>query len=118
MNGLDLLGVDWGEIGKHAAGGVHTAGKVVLSAFGAGSVASQLENLESKAGILPDWAKAPADVAKAGGAQQQAQQQAQQYQIQQQKEKEAAAKSSTIKWVIGGGVAALFSGAILWRILR
>jgi hypothetical protein len=57
-----VIGID--DAVKDAAGVVHTAGKLILSAFGAGAVAQPLENLESQAGILPQWAggKAPAPV--------------------------------------------------------
>lgn len=47
--------MDWSELGKNIFGGVHTAGKVLASAFGAGKLAEQAEQLESP--ILPDWAK-------------------------------------------------------------
>jgi hypothetical protein len=39
-------------------GGVHTAGKVLLTAFGAGAAVAPLESLEAP--ILPDWAKSGA----------------------------------------------------------
>ena len=41
---------------QHAMGAVHTVGKVVLSAFGAGVLGEKLEQLEADAGILPEWA--------------------------------------------------------------
>lgn len=49
----DLVGED--EWWKHLFGAVHTAGGLALSAFGLGSAAQQLGELESKADILPEW---------------------------------------------------------------
>jgi len=56
-----LVGWTWGDVGKQAFGGLHTAGSVVLSVFGAGSVAKKLEESEAKAGLLPDWAHVMSD---------------------------------------------------------
>ncbi len=47
---------DWKDIGKTTFGVVHTAGKGLASAFGAGSAAQGLESIEARAGLLPDWA--------------------------------------------------------------
>ncbi len=62
-----MIGID--DTAKDAAGVVHTAGKLILSAFGAGAVAQPLEDLENQAGILPQWAggKAPAPVDPSAG---------------------------------------------------
>lgn len=49
--------MDWDNFGKQAFGGLHTAGKIVLSAFGAGQAGEALERVESP--YLPDWAKSP-----------------------------------------------------------
>lgn len=59
-----IVGVDWGDLGKNAFGGVHSAGKVLASAFGAGAVVAPVEQLES--GALPDWAKSAPAAAKPG----------------------------------------------------
>lgn len=53
----ELLGVDWNSVGRNIFGGVHLAGKSVLSAFGAGAAAQSLESVETGAGILPTWAQ-------------------------------------------------------------
>ncbi len=53
----DILGVDWGDIGKDVFSGVHLAGRTVLSLFGAGAIAQPLERIEEKGGLLKDWAK-------------------------------------------------------------
>lgn len=49
------------KIAKDIFGGVHTAGKTVLSLFGAGVIAQPLEQLEAQAGLLPDWALPQSD---------------------------------------------------------
>lgn len=41
---------------KHLTGAVHSAGTLLLSAFGLGNVAKTLGDLEASAGILPGWA--------------------------------------------------------------
>lgn len=56
LDPLDALGVDWSDLGKNVFGGVHLAGKTVLNVFGMGQLGQSLEEMESKAGILPDWA--------------------------------------------------------------
>jgi hypothetical protein len=61
-----VLGVDWAEVGRNAFGVLHTAGKAVASAFGAGQAAQQLETAESQAGLLPPWAGGAAP--SSGGA--------------------------------------------------
>lgn len=64
---MSILGIDWGDVGKNVFGGVHTAGKILASAFGAGALVAPVEQLESPA--LPDWARstpgAPAGAAAA-----------------------------------------------------
>jgi hypothetical protein len=65
---MKLLGIDWGDVGKSAFGGLHLAGKTVASAFGFGSAAQSLEQLEAGAGLLPDWAKSTPGIAQQGGA--------------------------------------------------
>lgn len=61
--------MDFKSIGKAIFGGVHLAGKTILSAYGLGSVAQSAEQFESP--LLPDWAKsnkkAAAGVAAADG---------------------------------------------------
>lgn len=59
MHGEDWteLGVDWGNVGRTAFGVVHKAGGVVLNVFGQKALAQQLEAVEAKAGLLPDWAR-------------------------------------------------------------
>src|SRR5258706_5507631 len=52
----DLVGVDWGDIGKKTLGGTHMAGKVLLSAFGAGAVAAPLDQIYQEHGLVPEWA--------------------------------------------------------------
>ena len=49
------IGVDWRDLGENIFSGVHTAGKLLASAFGAGALVAPIENLESP--ILKDWAK-------------------------------------------------------------
>lgn len=53
----EVLGLSISDVGRNVFGGVHTAGKVLASAFGAGSLAQSVENLEAGAGLLPDWAR-------------------------------------------------------------
>lgn len=55
---MRILGVDWNDLGKNVFGGVHTAGKILASAFGAGALVAPVEQLESP--ILPEWAKSSA----------------------------------------------------------
>jgi hypothetical protein len=50
------VGIDWGDIGRKALGGGHIAGKVLLSAFGAGAAVQPLDQLEASHGLLPQWA--------------------------------------------------------------
>ncbi len=50
------IGFSWSDLGKNVFGVVHTAGSVVLSAFGAGGVAQAITPGERDAGLLPDWA--------------------------------------------------------------
>lgn len=57
---MKVLGVDWSDL----FGGVHEAGSAVLSAFGAGAVAKQLEQVEAP--YLPDWAKSATPAGTAG----------------------------------------------------
>lgn len=45
---------DWSDIGKNVFGGVHTAGKILASAFGGAPLVAQVERLEQP--ILPEWA--------------------------------------------------------------
>ncbi len=54
---MKILGFDIVDTGKNVFGGVHTAGKALASAFGYKGAADSLENYETKAGMLPDWAK-------------------------------------------------------------
>lgn len=53
----NILGLDIADLGRNVFGGVHMAGKVLASAFGFGGAAQSLENLETKGGLLPAWAK-------------------------------------------------------------
>lgn len=46
----------WDDFGKDALGIVHTAGGIVLGAFGLGGVANTLGEIESKYDALPAWA--------------------------------------------------------------
>lgn len=48
---------DGAEIGKNAMGVVHIAGGFVLGMFGLGGVAGKLEEVETNAGLLPEWAQ-------------------------------------------------------------
>lgn len=59
---LDVVevGVDLADVGRNAFGVLHTAGGIVLSVFGAGQVAKNLEVAEAQAGLLPDWARTDA----------------------------------------------------------
>jgi len=52
----DVVGVDWGNVGKQALGVNHLVGKTLLNTFGMGSVANQMEGLQNKGGALPAWA--------------------------------------------------------------
>src|SRR3990167_1257499 len=70
--GCTLCGIDFPDWAKHTFGGVHTGGKIVLSAFGLSEVAKQLEQAEADAGLLPEWAggkREGGDAAPAGGPQ-------------------------------------------------
>jgi len=52
----DIVGVDWGKVGKTALGVNHIVGKTLLKAIGMGGVADSMETLQNKGGALPDWA--------------------------------------------------------------
>jgi len=51
-----VIGDSLADIGKNIFGGIHTAGKLLASAFGAGKAAESLESFETKQGWLPGWA--------------------------------------------------------------
>lgn len=56
MADRDDIGFSWGDIesaGRTVFPYVHTAGKGLASAFGAGALAEQVETLEKKGGLLP-----------------------------------------------------------------
>jgi len=52
----EVLGLSLKEFGKGFLGTQAIAGRVLLSAFGMGAVADQMEDLQNKGGVLPDWA--------------------------------------------------------------
>lgn len=52
----DLLGLTATEFGKGFLGTQAMTGRVLLSAFGAGSVADSMEDIQNKGGVLPEWA--------------------------------------------------------------
>jgi len=52
----DIVGTDWGKVGKTALGVNHMVGKTLLKAIGMGGVADSMETLQAKGGALPDWA--------------------------------------------------------------
>jgi hypothetical protein len=55
----DLIGVDWGDVGKKALSGSHVAGKTLLSMYGLGGVVAPLDTLYQREGLVEDWAGAP-----------------------------------------------------------
>lgn len=60
----DLLGVDWGDVGRKALGGSALAGKVLLNAFGASAVVAPVEAIQQRGGALPQWATKSLNVVK------------------------------------------------------
>lgn len=133
-SGLDVLGesvvgVDWADVGRQAAGGVHTAGKVVLSTFGQKELGQKLENLEAGAGILPDWARtaaptapgAPARTGVAPGAPAAPPSTPKERAAAVQREQQAARaheRKKTLLYVGAGVAGASVLGLVLWGVLR
>lgn len=62
----EVMGISWGDVGdfgKAAFPYIHSAGKGLAGAFGMGGAATALENLETKAGLLPPIPATPSSSA-------------------------------------------------------